>query len=91
MKLAWHDSSRFGQRDLPVRTLFQEYRRMVATAPLSEADRRACRRVLRWFWFRNWSAGRLATDLLSIPFPRAVSIAWWIKFRLFGAPGNFVR
>lgn len=90
-KLAWHDASQAGKRDVPVHTLFNEYRRQVATAPLSEADRRACRRVLWWFWFRNWSAARLAADLLSIPFPRAVSVAWRIKFRLFGAPGNFVR
>ena len=90
-KLAWHDTSRIGHRDVPVHTLFHEYRRMVEAASLSEADRRACRRILRWFWFRNWSAGRLATDLLSIPFPRLVSIAWWIKFRLFGAPGTFLR
>jgi glycosyltransferase involved in cell wall biosynthesis len=91
MKLAWHDSSRAGQHGVPVRALFCEYRRMIQTVPLSEHDRRACRGVLRWFWFCNWSAGRLATDLLSIPFPRTVSIAWWIKFKLFGAPGNFVR
>lgn len=89
-KLAWHDPSKRGQIDVPVWTLYSHYRAMVEEADLPETERRACRRVLRRFWLASWNGGRLIADLLSVPFPGAVSWAWRVKYRLFGAPGNFV-
>ena len=91
MKLAWHDSTQAGKKDIPVLTLYQVYRELVRSEQLNDADRRACKWILQRYWFNWLNAGRLAADLVSVPFPRMVSAAWWIKFRLFGAPGNFVR
>lgn len=91
MKLTWHDTAKAGQRDVPVLRLFRTYQRLVESEDLSEADRRACRAVLRRYWLSWLNLGRLASDLVSVPFPGAVSLAWQLKFRLFGAPGNFLR
>jgi glycosyltransferase involved in cell wall biosynthesis len=89
-KLAWHDSSREGRADLPTWTLYRTYRQLVATEDLSASDRAECRRVLGRFWYGSWNSARLLADLLAIPFPRAIDLAFRAKFRLFGAPGNFV-
>jgi glycosyltransferase involved in cell wall biosynthesis len=89
-KLAWHDSSREGRADLPTWTLYRTYRQLVATEDLSASDRAECRRVLRRFWYGSWNGARLLADLLAIPFPRAIDLAFRVKFRLFGAPGNFL-
>jgi glycosyltransferase involved in cell wall biosynthesis len=91
MKLAWHDTSLTKKRDIPVLNLYRTYRNLVETESLSEAERRACFRVLRRFWFSGWNGGRLTADILSIPFPQAIDIAFNIKHLLFGAPGNFHR
>jgi len=91
MKLAWHDTTRAGHIDLPTWTLYRIYCRLVETESLSDRDRAACRRVLRRFWFCSWNGARLAADVLSIPFPRAVDLAFRLKYKLFGAPGNFLE
>lgn len=90
-KLAWHDSTQSGKRDIPVLTLFRMYEKLVESESLSDADRKACRNILKKFWFRGWNAGRLAADVLSIPFPSMVSTAFNVKYQLFGGPGNFHR
>jgi glycosyltransferase involved in cell wall biosynthesis len=91
MKLAWHDTSKAHTLDVPTLTLFRVYRELVASAALSDADRRECRAVLRRFWLNHLNLARLAADLASIPFPSAVSRAFNLRYRLFGAPGNFLR
>ena len=91
MKLAWHDSRLAGKRDIPVLTLFRAYKTLVNEEALSDSERKACRKVLRHFWIRGWNSGRLVADILSIPFPGIVNTAFNIKYRLFGAPGNFHR
>lgn len=88
-KLAWHDSTQSGGKDIPVMTLYRTYKELVETEALSDADRKSCRGVLNQFWLRGWNAGRLAADILSVPFPSVVSKAFNIKYRLFGGPGNF--
>jgi hypothetical protein len=45
---------------------------------------------VRRFWIGSWNGPRLIADLVSVPFPGAVSMAWKIKYKLFGAPGNFI-
>ncbi|HMB77448.1 MAG TPA: glycosyltransferase family 2 protein [Kiloniellaceae bacterium] len=91
MKLAWHDSNLEHKRDIPILTLYRACRDLVESEALSDADRTACRRVLRQFWTGSWNGARLVTDVLSVPFPGLVSKAFDLKFRLFGAPGNFHR
>jgi glycosyltransferase involved in cell wall biosynthesis len=91
MKLAWHDSKLAGKRDIPVLTLYRAYRTLVSQEDLTDAERRACRKVLRQFWIKGWNSGRLVADVLSIPFPNMVNTAFNLKYRLFGAPGNFHR
>lgn len=90
-KLAWHDTSLTEKRDIPVLNLYRTYRNLVETESLSETEKQACFRVLRRFWFSGWNGGRLAADLLSIPFPQVINIAFNIKHKLFGSPGNFHR
>lgn len=90
-KLAWHDSNLAHKRDIPILTLYRTCRDLVETEALSDADRKACRAVLRQYWIGSWNGARLITDVLSIPFPGLVSKAFDVKFRLFGAPGNFHR
>ena len=90
-KLAWHDTSQTGKVDVPILTLYRSYKQMVETESLlDEKERQACRRVLRRFWTGSWNGGRLVADLLSVPFPRAVTMAWRVKHKLFGSPGNFI-
>jgi glycosyltransferase involved in cell wall biosynthesis len=90
-KLAWHNASLAGQRDIPVLTLYRTYRQLVKTEDLTAEQRGSCLRVLRLFWFHGWNSGRLLADVLSVPFPSMVGRAFDIKYRLFGAPGNFHR
>jgi glycosyltransferase involved in cell wall biosynthesis len=92
-QLAWQDTTRSGEHEVSILRLYRVYRQLVETESLSEAERRACRRVLRRFWLQGWSGVRLAAELLSIPFPRAASICreFAIKLKLSGAPGNFLR
>jgi glycosyltransferase involved in cell wall biosynthesis len=89
-KRAWHDSQAKSHVDIPVLTLYRTCRALVASENLSPADRKQCRAVLRRFWIGSWNGPRLAADLISVPFPGAVSAAWKIKYKLFGAPGNFI-
>ena len=91
MKLAWHDAKLEGKRDIPVLTLYRAYVALVDSEDLTDPERKACRKILRQFWLRGWNGGRLIADVLSIPFPSMVSKAFDIKYRLFGAPGNFHR
>ena len=85
------DSNLAQKRDIPILTLYRTCRHLVETEAMSDADRRACRSVLRQYWTGSWNGARLVTDVLSIPFPGLVSKAFDVKFRLFGAPGNFHR
>jgi glycosyltransferase involved in cell wall biosynthesis len=89
-KRAWHDAQAASHVDIPVLTLYRTCRNLVENEALSEQDRRECRRVLRRFWVGSWNGPRLVADLVSVPFPGAVSMAWKIKYKLFGAPGNFI-
>jgi glycosyltransferase involved in cell wall biosynthesis len=91
MKLAWHDSKMTGRKDIPILTLYRTYKDLVAREDLTDRQRQDCRKVLSRFWIKGWNSGRLIADLLSIPFPRMVNTAFNIKYRLFGAPGNFHR
>jgi glycosyltransferase involved in cell wall biosynthesis len=91
MKLAWHDTSKGGKIDIPVLTLYRTYQDLVESESLSDDDRCACRVVIRRFWLNGLNLGRLAADLLSIPFPSAVDWAFKVRYRIFGAPGNFLR
>lgn len=91
MRLAWHDSSKVEKIDVPILTLYRVYRELVATEALSDAARRDCRAVLRRFWLKHLNLARLAADLASVPFPTAMSWAFNLRYRLFGAPGNFLR
>ena len=89
-KRAWHDTQARSHVDIPVLTLYRTARQLVDTENLSDPDRRECRAVLRRFFIGSWNGPRLAVDLLSVPFPGLVSTAWKIKYKLFGAPGNFI-
>lgn len=89
-KRAWHDTQARSHVDIPVLTLYRTARQLVETENLSDPDRRECRAVLRRFFIGSWNGPRLAVDLLSVPFPGLVSAAWKIKYKLFGAPGNFI-
>jgi glycosyltransferase involved in cell wall biosynthesis len=89
-KRAWHDSTSKGAVHLPTWTLYRTYRRLVATEDLNPRDRVECQQVLRRFWYGSWNSARLAADILSIPFPQAIDAAFKMKYRLFGAPGNFL-
>jgi glycosyltransferase involved in cell wall biosynthesis len=91
-QVAWMDPIRTGERELSILRIFRVYRQLIETESLSQADRQACRRVLRRFWIQGWSLGRLIAELLSIPFPRASSIfrAIAIKLKMSGAPRDFV-
>jgi len=89
-KRAWHDTQAASHVDVPVLTLYRTCRDLVESENLSEQDRRECRAVLRRFWVGSWNGPRLVADLVSVPFPGAVSAAWKLKYKLFGAPGNFI-
>ena len=87
-RLAWHDASRAGVRELPTLRLYREYLAMVRSEPLEDRERRACLGYLARWWVTNWNAVRVAVDGVSIVFPGAVSRAEAIKHRLFRpAPG----
>jgi len=88
-KRAWHDTKAASHVDVPVLTLYRTSCDLVANENLSQHDRKECSAVLRRFWL-SWNGLRLAADLLSVPFPGMVSTAWKIKYKLFGAPGNFI-
>ncbi|MFO1038563.1 MAG: glycosyltransferase family 2 protein [Geminicoccaceae bacterium] len=83
-RLAWHDASKAGAINLPTFRLFAEYRRLVATTPMSPAERRACYGVLAQWWFRNWNLPRAAVDLGAVVAPGLVAFAEDAKNRLFG-------
>jgi glycosyltransferase involved in cell wall biosynthesis len=89
-KRAWHDTQAASHVDVPVLTLYRTCRDLVENENLSAKDRSECRGVLRRFWIASWNGPRLIADLVSVPFPGAVSMAWKIKYKLFGAPGNFI-
>jgi glycosyltransferase involved in cell wall biosynthesis len=91
MKLTWHDSKMAGKKDVPILTLYRTYKGLIAGEELTDKQRHDCRKVLRQFWIKGWNSGRLVADVLSIPFPNMVNTAFNIKYRLFGAPGNFHR
>ncbi len=88
---SWHATN--AARPLPPSLeLYRTYRRLVAREALSEADRHACRRVLRRWWLVNWNALRVAADLLDLVVPGTAGLAESLKIRLFGpAPGHFLR
>ena len=89
-RAAWHDG-RTKAIDVPAITLFSTYRELVETEAMNDEDRAACRAVLRRFWLNGLNLGRLGADLLSIPFPSATSWAFKLRYKLLGAPGNFIR
>jgi hypothetical protein len=89
-KQVWHDTNSSRRSSLPTWILYRRYRRLVATENLSSRDRAECRRVLWRFWYGSWNSARLAADIISIPFPKTIDFAFKIKYRLFGAPGNFL-
>lgn len=90
-KAAWHDVDRTGKVEVPVITLFRTYRKLVETEAMTDEDRAECRAVLRRFWLQGFNLGRLGADLLSVPFPPAATWAFNLRYKLFGAPGNFLR
>jgi glycosyltransferase involved in cell wall biosynthesis len=90
-KAAWHDTRKAGAIEVPAITLYRAYRHLVETEALSDRDRAECRAVLRRFWLNGLNLGRLAADLLSVPFPTAATWAFKLRYKLFGAPGNFLR
>ena len=89
-KLAWHDTSLKGKKDIPVLTLYRIYKDLVEQEDLTKDERRACRHALRKFWMFSWNGARLIADLISVPFPRAVNLAVAAKLRVFGGDGNFL-
>ena len=91
-QVTWMDPVRTGERELSILKIYRVCRQLIETESLSDAERRACRWVLRRFWLQGWTGGRLIAELLSIPFPRASSIfrALAIKLKLSGAPRDFV-
>lgn len=89
-KLAWHDTSLDGKRDIPVLKLFRTYKALVDQEVLSNEERRTCQRALRKFWLCSWNGPRLLADLVSVPFPRVVNLAVAAKLRVFGGEGNFI-
>jgi glycosyltransferase involved in cell wall biosynthesis len=87
-RLAWHDASRAGQRELATWRVYSEYIRMVRNEKLDPGERRRCRRHLFRWWFSNWNSARLAVDGLGAVFPGAPAVAERFKQRLFQpAPG----
>lgn len=92
-QLAWQDPDRKSSQEIAVLRLFRVYRDLVSSEAMSEKDRRACRGVLRRFWFQSWPLPRLFAELLSVPFPKASSLfrSIAIKLRLSGAPEDFVN
>ena len=92
-QVAWQDPERGLKTELSIITLYRVYRQLVETENLTDADRRACRRVLKRFWLQGWTAARLIAELVSVPFPRAASICRdvAIKLRFPGAPKDFLR
>lgn len=87
---AWHRAGST-RRPVPSLELHRTYRRLVASEPLPEAERRACRRVLARWWLVNWNALRVTADLVDTLAPGFVGWTERAKTRLFGAaPGHFV-
>ncbi|MFZ1426167.1 MAG: hypothetical protein WAS21_05305, partial [Geminicoccaceae bacterium] len=88
----WHDSSAKRTALMPTLYLYGQYLRLVQTEALSLAERCRCFAVLGRWWFSNWNAVRVGTDVLSIAVPGTVGYAERVKNRMFGpAPGHFVR
>jgi hypothetical protein len=88
----WHDSSAKRTALMPTLYLYGQYLRLVQTEALSPAERCRCFAVLGRWWFSNWNAVRVGTDVLSIAVPGTVGYAERVKNRMFGpAPGHFVR
>jgi glycosyltransferase involved in cell wall biosynthesis len=87
---AWHEATAT-RRPIPSLELYRPYRRLVATEPLTDAERRACRRVLARWWLSNWNALRVAADLVDSVAPGFVGWAERVKIHFFGAaPGHFL-
>lgn len=89
LRKKWHDAAKSGIKEVPSWKLYQVYLQFVESESLSDHDRWASRKVLKRFWFTNWNFVRLIADIISIPIPRAFDFAVIVKYRLFGAPGNF--
>lgn len=92
-QLAWQNPDRKADREVAILRLYRVYRNLVNTESLSDAERRACRRVLKRFWLQGWTGVRLVAELISVPFPRVASMArdLAIKLNLSGAPKDFVK
>ena len=87
---AWHEATAT-RRPIPSLELYRTYRRLVATEPLTDAERRACRRVVARWWLLNWNALRVAADLVDSVAPGFVGWAERVKIHFFGAaPGHFL-
>lgn len=89
-RAAWHDANRAGTFEVPALILFRAYRKLVETEVMSDEDRAECRAVMRRFWLNGLNLGRLGADLLEVPFPSAATWAFKLRYKLFGAPGNFL-
>jgi glycosyltransferase involved in cell wall biosynthesis len=90
LRAAWHDA-RQSKAQVPILQLYAAYRSIVESEPLSPADRRQCRHVLRQWWLVNWNALRVVVDVVAVLFPGAVGFAERLKVRLAGASaGHFV-
>ena len=88
----WHDSSAKRTALMPTLYLYGQYLRMLQQESLSTAERQRCMLALGRWWFSNWNAMRVGTDVLSIAVPGTVGYAERVKNRMFGpAPGHFVR
>ena len=92
-QLKFNDPTGTQKYELSVLRLYRCYRELVERECLSDTDRAACRWVLRRFWVQGWTPLRLVAELLSIPFPRAASMARnaAIKIGVRGAPKDFIK
>ncbi len=89
-RAAWHEGSGGQGVAVPAWRLFREYADLVRHENLSSTERRRCTAVLARWWFVNWNALRVATELVDPAVPGTVGVAERWKARLFGlAPGHY--
>jgi glycosyltransferase involved in cell wall biosynthesis len=92
-QMKFNDPSAERRSELSILRLYRCYQDLVRQESLAEPDRKACRQVLRRFWFQGWPVARLVGELLSVPFPYAASTFRKVAIRLgmSGAPRDFLK
>lgn len=68
---AWFDPAQAGKRILPHWKIFREYRNAVAAAPLTDAQKTACRRKVYGWALRDYNWARMGADLVIAAAPGA--------------------